>query len=104
LSKRRYLTNTLWKRIRTYFRRDFGGEVPTVDGDPFTDSQEYPTRFAVAISPANSAPTDVAVDFADGYSEKRIAYRLKKAGARWQIHELIYSDGSTLSELLVMPN
>lgn len=104
-AKRRFLSRALRRKIADYFSRDFGCEAPPIDGDAFTDSQEYPTRFAVrAAGAANSAPTDIAVDFADGYAAKRVAYRLIKSGGRWRIDELYYSDGSTLSELLVMPN
>jgi hypothetical protein len=82
----------------------FAVEAP-IDGDPFTDSQEFPTRFAVREGQGDARTVDVPVDFADGYSARRVFYRLRKiGGGGWRVDDLLYAHGGTLREALVAPN
>lgn len=75
-------------------------EAPLIDGDPFTDSQETPTRFAVQQGRITGRRAEVAVVFADGWSSKTLRYRLERDGAAWRIVDIVFGDGSTFTKLL----
>jgi len=104
-ARRKWLSKSLAVKIDDYFKREFGPDiVPPINGDPFTDTQEFPTRFAVRKADA-AAPgvAETPVDFADGYSSKSVVYRLTKGANGWRIDDLVYPDGSTLTDALVLP-
>jgi hypothetical protein len=105
-ARAKWLTPSLKRAIAVYFDRRFpADEVPPIDGDPFTDSQEFPTRFAVREGQGDARTVDVPVDFADGYSARRVFYRLRKiGGGDWRVDDLLYAHGGTLREALVSPN
>jgi hypothetical protein len=96
------LSRGLQNSIKTYFAAERPeDEVPPVDGDPFTDSQEYPTRFSVALSEQRGRDrATVPVIFSDGFRDRRVVYRLIDERSRWRIDDLQYEDGGTLSEML----
>jgi hypothetical protein len=75
-------------------------EVPAIDGDPFTDSQEYPSRFSVGKARVSGDQAEVAVRFSDAFSERRILYLLKREDGAWQLDNLRFSSGETLLGLL----
>jgi hypothetical protein len=98
--KRARLSRALGLRIDAYFARPRPtDEVPPVDGDPFTDSQEYPTRFAVRAGKSLGGAYEVPVDFADAHRTTRVAYLLVQEGGAWRVDELSTAHG-TLGELL----
>ncbi len=104
-AKRGFLTKALGAKIDAYFTREFPeDEVPPIDGDPFTDTQEYPTRFAVRAAAREKTTADVPADFSDGYATRRVRFKLIKSGKRWRLDDLIYEDGATLTALLLAPN
>ena len=47
-------------------------QVPAIDGDPFTDSQEYPTPFAVNAAVIRGATATVSVLFNDSAQRKTV--------------------------------
>lgn len=75
-------------------------EVPPINGDPLTDSQEYPTRFAVGSALVEGDRAMLEVAFADAYVRRRLRYLLVREGARWQVDDVVGEDGSRLSTLL----
>lgn len=95
------LTENLAKAIATYFARPVPpNEVPAIDGDPFTNSQEYPAGFTLgAVSRAGSRAT-VAVRFDEEGRHKVVEYRLQLAGTAWRVDDLHYPDGTTFRGLL----
>lgn len=98
--KRARLSRALGLRIDAYFARSRpADEVPPIDGDPFTDSQEYPTRFEVGAGTPTGTAYEVPVDFADAHRTTRITYRLVQEGGAWRVDELRTAHG-TLGELL----
>lgn len=98
--KRARLSRALGRRIDAYFARPRpADEVPPIDGDPFTDSQEYPTRFAVGTGAPREAGYEVPVDFADAHRSTRIHYLLVRENGAWRVDELRTPQG-TLGELL----
>lgn len=104
-ARKKWMTKSLAGKIDDYFKREFGPDVvPPINGDPFTDSQEFPTRFAVrkedVVAPGVA---EAPVDFADGYSTRSVVYRLTYGANGWRVDDLVYRDGSTLTDILVMP-
>jgi hypothetical protein len=99
--KRSLLTPGLGGAIGTYFARPFPeDEVPPIAGDPFTDSQEYPTRFTLGPSASGGADAVVAVSFAGDVRHRRVDFVLRREEERWLLDDLRYEDGSTLRALL----
>ncbi len=96
-----FLTTGLATRIATYFAapapRD---EVPAIDGDPFTDAQEYPTRFSVQRATVTGVRATVVVRFADGYASRTLRYQLRDGPAGWRVDNIIYHGGATFNTLL----
>lgn len=70
--------------------------VPPINGDPYTDSQEYPTRFAVGQARVKGSAARVPVRFADGWQERRVTYLLVREGGAWQLDDLDYGRGSRM--------
>lgn len=96
-----YLSDAFLAAARAWFAADRpDDEVPLVNGDPFTDSQEYPTRFAVGAAATQDATARVPVRFADGWSEKRATYVLVRAGAGWRVDDIAVEGFETLRETL----
>lgn len=100
-AKRGWLDRDLWSALAAYFARPRPqDEVPPIDGDPFSDAQEYPTRFSVGAASSADATADVPVRFADAHRSRTVVYRLLREDGQWRIGDLLYEDGSRLSGLL----
>lgn len=99
--KLRWLSAHLTQRIAAYFNRpQRADEVPIINGDPFTDSQEYPVRFAVGKAEITQHRAQVPVRFADGFRERVVVFLLVREKAVWQVNDLRYEHGDTLQKLL----
>lgn len=93
-SKQALLSDSLRAHIAQYFKKPVkADEVPNIDGDPFTNSQEYPTRFSVGAPIAEGAAMTVPVRFSDAYSTKDVRYVLHRQGAGWRVHDVRYAKG-----------
>ncbi len=101
-AKKLYLSDGLYTRIGQYLKRPANpNEAPEIDGDPFTDSQEYPTRFSVGAATADGARMLVPVQFSDGYSSKRVTYVMEKQAAEWRVADIRAGKGErTFWELM----
>ncbi len=97
-----WLSPGLIARCRAYFARPARpDDVPPIDGDPFTDSQEYPGAFRVG-------PTTVAGDTARvrvtliwaGRERRTVTVVLVPAGGAWRIDDVRYGPGPSLRALL----
>jgi len=84
-------------------------EVPALNGDPFTDSQEPPLAFELAAAEILAASAEVTIrfEFAGDQSGKlasaptrNVVMLLTKSNGDWRIDDLRYADGSRLSQLL----
>lgn len=95
------LTESLTRAIAAYFARPVPrDEAPVINGDPFTNSQEYPPGFTVgAVLRAGSRAT-VPVRFDEEGRYKVVEYRLQLAGTTWRVDDLHYPDGATFRGLL----
>ena len=76
-------------------------EVPDIDGDPFTDSQEYPDAFKLGKlqSSAGGARVPVTFTWKNGNPPRTLTVVLKNLQEGWRIDDLRYPRGGTLREL-----
>lgn len=75
-------------------------EGPNIDGDPFTDSQEYPTRFQVGKATAEGALIRVPVLTSGNGRRHTIVAVLRDEPDGWRVDDLVYEEGKTLRNLL----
>lgn len=95
------LTQSLTKAIAGYFARPVPrDEVPVINGDPFTNSQEYPSSFTVGAVLRVGSRATVAVRFDEEGRSKMVEYRLQLSGTTWLVDDLHYPDGVTFRGLL----
>lgn len=95
------LTESLARAIAAYFPRPVSAdEAPVINGDPFTDSQEYPSGFTLGAVPRAGSRATVPVRFDEEGRYKIVEYRLQLAGTTWRVDDLHYPDGATFRGLL----
>ncbi len=70
--------------------------VPNINGDPFTDSQEFPKRFVVGKAEIRGDVTRIPVIFIGNGHRRTVAARLRKTSEGWRLDDLVYEDGRTL--------
>jgi hypothetical protein len=100
--KRRFLSAALQGDIDRYLAAPQSpDEAPPINGDPFTDSQEYPDRFTLGAALTTARRTLVPVLFADAHVKRRVDYVLRREGTRWVVDDLIDERGGSLRALLV---
>lgn len=101
--KRAWLTPGLNQEIDAYFRRpSVPDQVPVIDGDPFTNTQEYPTAFAVGAATQDAAKATVPVVMTVGPTRRTVQVQLVRQGAAWLVDDLTYEDNMTFRALLKM--
>jgi hypothetical protein len=99
--KRRFLSAALQARIARYLAAPRPpDEAPAINGDPFTDTQEYPDRFTLGAARTTAQRTIVPVHFADASSKRRVDYVLVREGRRWVVDDLVDERGESLRTLL----
>jgi uncharacterized protein DUF3828 len=100
-AKAAWLAPALVDLCRAYFRKPVSaGEVPDIDGDPFTDSQEYPTSFRVGPSRSSKTTTQVAVMLAWPHRQRTISVQMMQRHGSWRITNIVYDDSRSLRGLL----
>ncbi|MEP7380737.1 MAG: hypothetical protein ABI910_03580 [Gemmatimonadota bacterium] len=96
-----FLADSLRASIAHYFAKPSDpNEAPLIGGDPFTDSQEYPTRFSVDDAQLKGRYANVTVRFADGYTNRFVVYLLQQQRGQWRIADTRNEHKVTLSESL----
>jgi hypothetical protein len=103
--RERWLAPDLLALCRTYFATPSpAGEVPEIDGDPFTDSQEYPSSFRVGAAAVTGDTALVPVTFLWKAGDRRTVTVVLVLRGGWKIADLRYERGETLrSELAGKP-
>lgn len=100
-AKRAFLSSGLRARIARYFARPQpADDAPAINGDPFTDTQEYPDRFTLGATRTDGARTIVPVHFADAAMTRRVDYVFVREGTRWVVDDLLDERGQSLRQLL----
>jgi hypothetical protein len=88
--KAAWLSQGLAASLRGYFTAPWPeDEVPPINGDPLTDSQEYPTRFAVGTAAVEGPRARVPVQFADGWQAWRVSLELVVEEGGWKLDEVL---------------
>ncbi|MFT7723943.1 MAG: hypothetical protein QM788_14125 [Roseateles sp.] len=78
-------------------------DVPEIDGDPFTDTQEPPTRFTVGATRLRGDRARVTVRFTDGRRSHALHYELLRTPAGWRIDDITDRRGDSLRAVLQEP-
>jgi len=97
-----WLTPDLVGQCRSYLSRPSPpDEAPEIDGDPFTDTQEYPTAFGVGKAEVSGATARVPVRFrGPGKNRRTVHVELVAVRGSWLIDDIRYESGTSLRALL----
>ena len=101
-SKRRWLAPELYGLLMFERRREMPPDTaPYIDGDPFTNSQEYPNTFRVGKATQAGGTARVEVVFkwvAQGrvVEQRKAGVRLLKYRGAWRIADVVGADGASL--------
>jgi len=99
--KRSWLTPDLNQQIEAYFARPTApDEVPPIDGDPFTNAQDYPSTFAVGEAASEAQNATVPVVMTIGAERWTVKVQLVRQSSGWLVDDLAYEDGSTFRAML----
>lgn len=100
-NKQPFLAPALRARIATYFAQPRPeDEVPPINADPFTDSQEYPVRFSVGAAVVDGTRARVPVRFDDGFRSREVEYQLVRDGEAWGVDDIAFEEGLRFTALL----
>lgn len=96
--KRGWFSSGLNRRIAAYFAAPFPeDEPPPINGDPITNSQEYPMRFAIARAIVNGPDAKVRVQFSDEGRTRPTEFLLRRGDSGWRVDDFVYDDGTRFS-------
>jgi hypothetical protein len=96
-----WLSTGLAGSLRAWLGRPVrADEVPAINGDPFTDAQEYPDAYELLPARVQGDGAEVPVWFSLGPRRWRVTCLLRRQGQRWRLDDLRYADGSRLRQLL----
>lgn len=99
-----WLTPEMLEACRAYFAIPQNPEEPPmIDGDPFTNTQEYPSSLSVGV--ANTKETSSRVDVTFTWKEAGVPARkavvlLKMVGGKWLIDDIEFADRDSMRKLL----
>lgn len=100
-AKAAWLAPELIDLCRAYFKKPQSpDEVPDVDGDPFTDSQEYPKSFRVGRSATSGKTAKVPVVLSWPHQQRTISVQLTEQHGSWKISNIVYGKSGSLRALL----
>jgi hypothetical protein len=97
-----WLSPELLKACKSYFALpETPDEVPAIDGDPFTGSQEYPDIFLIGYPTTTETSARVPVTFKwkDGHSTDGTVILIELKG-KWLIDDVKFPDQAALRQLL----
>ncbi|HKP72057.1 MAG TPA: DUF3828 domain-containing protein [Pyrinomonadaceae bacterium] len=106
--RRRWLTPELYTLLlREYHREEVESakhpdEVVFMEGDPFTNTQEFPDSFSVgrAVVNGNKATVPVIFSWRSGAASKVADIKMRKLGGLWLIQNIRPDDDESLLKLL----
>lgn len=79
-------------------------EVPAINGDPFTDSQEPVLHFVVGRASQRGDRADVPVRLVDEGRQWTLRYRLRRGAEGWRVDDVMLRGGTPLRRLLQTPS
>jgi hypothetical protein len=100
-ARRKWLSRRLYRGLLAEFERGKNtDEVPRMDGDPFTDSQEYPTGFRLDGAKPAGRGYRVTVNLKWPTEERVVEVDVLQHKGRWEIDDLRYGGRRTLRAFL----
>jgi hypothetical protein len=104
-AKADWLAPDLQELCEKYFQRPTSpDEVAPIDGDPFTDSQEYPKSFRVGAARVSGEAAWVPVRLRWSHGPPRsVTVHLVRIARRWRVWDIRFAEGSSLRGLLEKP-
>ena len=108
--RKRFLTAEFYELLLKELKRQAADskshpdEVPDFDGDPFTDSQEYPDSYRVGKAEINGDLAKVTVTLlwsartSRGRDRRDIVVEVTSSPGGWLINDLINNEGSRLRD------
>jgi hypothetical protein len=75
-------------------------EAPDIEGDPFTDSEEYPNNFKVEGAEIRGSGYEVTVKLVWPSEERRVRIVLIRSGKTWKIDDVRYEGSGSLNGLV----
>lgn len=100
-AKRVALSPALNAAVDGYFSADWPqDEPPPINGDPLTDSQEYPNRFVVRAARVTGNSARVLVDFSDAHVERSVTLLMVREAGRWLLDDIDAGRGESLVAVL----
>lgn len=103
-ARKQWLAPDLMAAAQTYFARpENPDEVPAIDGDPFTDTQEYPDRYDVDKPELSKGKARIPVTFywKDVNQPRSVTVVLTQSGEHWLISDVEYPESNdSLMKLL----
>lgn len=113
--RKRFLTPELYGLLVGEIKRQAAytkahpDEAPDFEGDPLTDSQEYPDSFRVGKADGSGDVVKVAVTLlwsartSRGRDKRDIVVEMTKRGQAWLINDVVNNEGTSLREDLKKP-
>ena len=110
--RRRWLSPELYKLLLGELKREaeqrktHPDEAPYFEGDPLTNSQEYPDSFRVGKTENADDSAKVTVTLlwsprtSRGRDQRDIVVEVKRTGTGWLINDIIDNQGSRLQDEL----
>jgi hypothetical protein len=103
-AKRDWLSKGLLAAVEAYFARPWPeDEAPVINGDPFTDSQEYPHWFSVGSAVVADGETRVPVRYGDGSRGRSVSFILARDAGVWRIDDVQDERGDRLRRWMASP-
>ncbi len=100
-SRKQWLSGRLVKALLAECSKPTGpDEAPDIEGDPFTDSEEYPKGFKIEGAKANGGGYEVTVKLEWPSEERRVRVLVLPSGKTWKIDDVRYEESGSLNGLL----
>jgi hypothetical protein len=105
VQKRRWLDKEFYELMLAEEKKNNNpDEAPFINGDPFTDSQEYPDTFEVVKSTKSGSQATVKVLFIWKQSVRSAQIVLSKQKNRWLIYNIIHDSDFDFRDYLTKNN
>lgn len=75
-------------------------EVPDIEGDPFTDSQEYPKSFDVGAATVQGDKASVSATLIWPKEKRTVTVKLVLAAGEWRIDDFVFDADESLRDTL----
>ena len=79
---------------KDFIRAKKADDVPTMDGDPFIDAQDWEIKsFDIQVTPVDDDHANAVVKFDNTGEHKLLHLQLVRIAGNWRIHDIDYGGG-----------